>query len=922
MKKKLLMVLKMTALYSFTGLLCQIILFNMLLASPPSNAQNLKDVKINMPASKITIERAFQIIEQKTNFKFNYIKDEIPLQEGVEVDFDTESLYDILVAFAKEYGLVFNRINDQITVKKAQTPLVEIEQTILIENGTVKGKVVDASTKAAMPGATIQLQGTTYGTYSDKKGEFVLLNVKPGNYKISISFVSYQSEIKQITVEPGKITDVISELSEGTINLDETVVTGTISERSVRAVANPITVITSKEIESRNLTTLTSVLESVPGIELAGGAESVNNLTSGTPYTSIYMRGGAPLSNIISEAGIKYFIDGVEVSDGSLLNRLNPNDIEKMEVSRGPMSSTLYGAGSSSGVIQIFTKKGWMNNLRVSLRSMFTSQENKYQDSNPLNQNYNLNVTGGSVDYGYSFGMDYTKTPISRFASNNGIDYENYGFNAGARARLSTLSIDLKVNYSTMTNGTYINRWLYNYAVENNWPLPLKYYYSLSDTKTVNEGINVSLNLKQLLASNWYHNLLIGYAKNGLSSDTYSNSGTTSSPYYMSYYRDFRKYNLRYFMNLNQSIFEGFNADITAGAEYVGYKFVDWGSMFTTSQQDYMSQSYYSSYGGYRSIYPTKTIGLFGEAVWGYKNVLFLTTGLRAEKNSGYGDDLGWYTMPRLGLSYIQEFGDFKLKPRFSIGKSSSPASPYYKMALTSSYSNQLANPELKPQQQSGWETGVDIYFSNWISLNFTYYKQKMEDLIVAVYYQRTTYPYTFQYQNVANADNEGVELSAKILVNPFTLDISYTYVSSKYGAGYTSTTTNVRTGWRIPDIPNGSFFARLSYHIPAFFSWSDKGGNVSFEYRRNGNVFSFDLVNYYKDLNYYNAGTGSYPSYYTYYKEFKGYDKFNLRADYSFTNDLSVFTDISNLFNNQDIVGGAAPMIGRTISFGFNFSY
>lgn len=926
MKKRLLWVLKMATFYSTLGLILQAVCLNIVFAYTSVDAQNLKDVRVRMNAGNITLEQAFKMIERKTDFKFNYNNDQVNLNEMINLNLEDRSLYEILTALAKDYSLSFSRVNNQITVKKSNEQAPVLEQ-VVVENGTIKGKIYDAATKTPLAGATIALKGTTFGTYTDKKGEFVFLSIKPGSYTLSVSFIGYQAVTKKVTVESGKVAEIVAELSEGAVNLDEVVTTGTISERSVRAVANPVSIITAKEIEGRNLTNLSNILESIPGIEIAAGAESVQNLTTGTPYSQIYMRGGAPLSNVITSAGIKYFIDGIEVSDGSMLNRLNPNDIEKFEVSRGPMSSTLYGAGSSSGIVQIFTKRGWMNNLRVNFRTMFSSQESKYQDSNPINQNYNLNISGGSGDFGYSFGTDYTKTPVSRFESNNGIDYENLGFNAGVRAKVSTLIADLKLNYSTMTNGTYLNRYLYMTAVEEGWPLPSKFYYNLSDSKTVSEGITASLNLKQLLGSNWYHNLTIGYSKNGFQSDNYNNSGTATTPYYQGYYRDFRKYNARYYMNLNQSLFEGFNADITAGAEYVGYRFVDWGSMYTSPQKDYQSQSYFSGYGGFRSIYPVTTIGFFSEIVWGLNNNLFLTTGFRTEKNSGYGDDLGFYSMPRVGLTYVHEMGDFKFKPRFSMGKSTEPANPYYKIATgTGTSYEQLANPGLKPQTQSGWESGVDVYFSNWASFTVTYYKQKMENLITQIVMQRTP-TYISQWQNVTTANNSGWELSGKIIAAPFTVDAAFSSVTSTYGDEYTSTTTNVRAGWRIPYIPSGSFFVRLGYRIPSLLPWTNKGGNVAFEYRWNGDVFSFDTYSYNKDLNRYQAGLttvnpGATANYYGYFKELPGYGKLNLRFDYSVLDDLTLFADVYNLTNKQDWIGGSAPMMGRQISFGFNINY
>jgi outer membrane receptor protein involved in Fe transport len=919
MKNNIQRIVKMTVLYSFWGILIQTLLVSLLFAASPAEGQNLKDVKVSVKAVNVTFQQALQIIEQKTDFKFNYIQDEIALKENVTISVTDESLYNILEVFAIDYGLVFNRINNQITIKKAEGWEKE-KITALAETGSIRGKVTDSKTGEPLIGASVMLKGTTIGTSTDSKGNFEISNIKPGKYTIAVSYIGYSTTTKTVEVSADKTVEVNIPLGQSTVNLDEIVVTGSLSERAMRAVANPITVVTAKELENRNLTSLGSALESIPGIMMGGNNEIFS--TRGTAYSYIYMRGGAPLSNVVPGAGIKYIIDGVEIADASFLNNLNPNDIDKIEVSRGPMSTTLYGAGSSSGVIQIFTKRGAFSNLRINFRTMLTSQKSKMYDSDPLNQNYSLNISGGQSEFGYTFGVDRLVSPVSRYKRNNGVDFKNWNLNAGVRARLGDLIADLKFQYSYNTSGSSQNDYLYKTALADGWRDPSLLLFTLSDSRGVSEGMLASLNLKQILGEKLYHNLTVGYARNGFENTTYTASQYGPTTFiYPTMSRDFRKYDIKYFMNLNQPLSTDFNVDVTGGLDYVDYRFVDMMSTYSKMQVDYSSQP--EAAFGYKSIYPTTTTGLFGEAVWSYNNDLFLTTGLRAEKNSGYGDDLGWYTMPRVGLTYVQELGDFVFKPRGSWGKSSEPANPYFKTGEVNQYVIVLPNQNLKPQNQSGYELGADIYYGSSVVFNVTYYKQQMGDLIVRVLIDDPTTTQTdYQYQNVTKADNSGWEFSARFLYDPFTLDLSFTSVTSTYGEGFTSTSNpNIRPGKRIPDIPSGSFFVRLSSRIPSFLSWTEKGGTITLEYRWNGNVFAQDYYGYYKAYNA-RVAPAPYPNSYNYYNEFPGYSKFNLRANYSILNNLILFVDVQNLLDNQDWISGSAPMIGRQISFGFNFQY
>ena len=112
----------------------------------------------------------------------------------------------------------------------------------------------------------------------------------------------------------------------------------------------------ARELETRNLTYLTDVLETLPGISVSPFTDNVDNFVPGV-YNGYLSIRGTVSGSLASTSSVKYYIDGVEVYDSRSLTFLDPNQIDKIEVSKGPMSSTLYGAGSSSGVIQIFTKK-------------------------------------------------------------------------------------------------------------------------------------------------------------------------------------------------------------------------------------------------------------------------------------------------------------------------------------------------------------------------------------------------------------------------------------------------------------------------------------------------------------------------------------------------------------------------------------
>ena len=59
------------------------------------------------------------------------------------------------------------------------------------QTGSIEGVVKDRSNKEVLPGVTVTIEGTTIGTAADIDGHFLISNVKPGNYKVKASYISY-----------------------------------------------------------------------------------------------------------------------------------------------------------------------------------------------------------------------------------------------------------------------------------------------------------------------------------------------------------------------------------------------------------------------------------------------------------------------------------------------------------------------------------------------------------------------------------------------------------------------------------------------------------------------------------------------------------------------------------------------------------
>ena len=162
----ILRIVRITAFHTVLWFMLQGIVMSNARAFQRPEDKKLEDVKIKMVEGDISLKQAFQLIEQQTDFKFFYIKEEVPLSEKIRINQQEESLYQILQNFAKEFGLAFSRINNQIAVKKSNN--------VQSKTYTVSGIVRDGSTHEPLVFTNIVVKGTQQGIATDAKGKFVL----------------------------------------------------------------------------------------------------------------------------------------------------------------------------------------------------------------------------------------------------------------------------------------------------------------------------------------------------------------------------------------------------------------------------------------------------------------------------------------------------------------------------------------------------------------------------------------------------------------------------------------------------------------------------------------------------------------------------------------------------------------------------
>ncbi len=213
----------------------------------------------------------------------------------------------------------------------------------------VSGKVSDARDGSSLPGATVQVKGTTNGMLTDLDGKYSL-KVKSGSV-LSFTFIGYDPQ--EVTVTSQRTLDIA--LQQSSTTLDQVVVIGYGTVKKSDATGS-ISVTGSKDFNRGAITSPQDLLVGKSAgvvITNAGGAPGAG--------ATIRVRGGSSL-NASNDPLI--IVDGVPLDNNGLsgssnfLNFVNPNDIESFTVLKDASATAIYGSRASNGVILITTKKG------------------------------------------------------------------------------------------------------------------------------------------------------------------------------------------------------------------------------------------------------------------------------------------------------------------------------------------------------------------------------------------------------------------------------------------------------------------------------------------------------------------------------------------------------------------------------------
>jgi outer membrane receptor protein involved in Fe transport len=207
--------------------------------------------------------------------------------------------------------------------------------------GKIVGRIIDKKNQEPLAGVNIEILDKQIGAASDMDGYFIITNIQPGKYALSISYIGYaNTEVQNVSVTVDQTTTLTIEMEEQTLEFSETITI--IAERPL--IQRDVT--SKRSVVDGNLITDVLPVTSLTGVlSMQAGVVSDEN-------GNVHIRGGRT-------GEVAYLIDGTYVRnpfDNSPGGRVDLESIQEMEVISGTFNAE-YG-NALSGVINVVTKEG------------------------------------------------------------------------------------------------------------------------------------------------------------------------------------------------------------------------------------------------------------------------------------------------------------------------------------------------------------------------------------------------------------------------------------------------------------------------------------------------------------------------------------------------------------------------------------
>ena len=684
--------------------------------------------------------------------------------------------------------------------------------SIIFSQGVILSGYVTGSDSTSVTGATITLKGTTFGTVTDKKGFYKIDKIKPGTYTLRVSYIGFETLEKTVDIlKPDTRADFF--IKESNIDLNEVVVTGTKSEKTLKNVPVLTQVISARKLLELGITNVTDALATmVPGL----------NVSHNGTLVTVTLQG-------MDAKYVLFLIDGERIAgevDGDInYSMLNLQDIDHIEIIKGA-SSSLYGSNAIGGVINIITKK-----INEPFDAKFYSRYSKY---NELYSGGSIALKKGiigsrtSINFSRTDGYDVTPETPHDWTQN---PYNSYQISQKFEITPSSkLSFTPYFTYYQFERGNVSARPVHDLYVDLSGGLKGQYYFGKSsiDFSYYRDRYNTYTILEQL-----------------------NNKRDTAS---FDFIQTFRTQGNFHISDRNS---------LTAGVEYNTER------LFSTRVEGGLKNAS-------EAVFYLQEDIRFGKR-WE------LIAGIRTGSHSNYG----FNAAPKISAMFKQGFLNFRASAGTGF-RSPALKELYFSFDHFGEFLVE-GNPQLKPES-SKYISGSIEFSKPWNNSSVSIYRNLLSDMITErIIIIPDAVETTYQYENVASASVNGIDLLSKQKVfKGVWLSVGYTYVHA----------LDKETGLQL-------------------YNTAKHSGNISLDYNFKKKNYSFTAQVHCQLMGeriYLNAdGTTGYD------RPFSNW-RFTISQEYKW---LRISTGLDNIFgivipNNYDFISpGRRFFVGMNIDFG-----
>ncbi len=422
--------MKLLVIFFFTGLLAV------------SASTYSQQTKFSLKFKDASVKEVFNQIEENSEFVVFYNEDYVDVDRKVSISADNRDVSYILDELFRGTSNTYKIYDRQIVILSPE--MKELPANIKSETKAEQKKELTGTVKDSkgipVPGVSVMVKNAAIGTVTDSEGSF-RLSVPIDASTLVFSFVGMKTVERPIN----NATSFNIVLEEENFGVEEVVVTALGIVKSKKSLTY-----STQQVDMSSLTTIKDVSlgNSLAG-KIAGVSITASNGATGVGGDPrIIIRGDRSINGIAQPLVV---VDGIQMgSSGGVLSGINPDDVQSMNVLKGPAASALYGSSAQNGVIVITTKRGKSGEPKIELNSV-TTFDLPYLY--PEFQDEYSQGTGGAFN-----AQEYVKSWGAKMTGQTVVDW------TGKETKLTPQPNNVKDYFRTGQN--YTNSFSYSYGTE------------------------------------------------------------------------------------------------------------------------------------------------------------------------------------------------------------------------------------------------------------------------------------------------------------------------------------------------------------------------------------------------------------------------------------------------------------------------